>query len=403
LEGTKHTVARIVLFLVAVGVILGIAGGVVWFFMRQMRSAALQPGTPSAPGGGPSLPQALPEGKEDPTGQIDLSSLERTVLGIYLNLRRSEIETPPTRDAAAIAFTIQSGESAATIATRLARQGIIGDAELFRLLLRYWGLDSSLEAGDYSLRGNMTMSEVVTQLRHGRLQAKAVTIREGLRAEELAYLLAGEGLADQEQFIRLVRDDAFQYDFIRDRPATAPKTLEGFLFPDTYQFPIHISTTLLVDTMLQNFDRRVTIEMRQQALDNGLTLFQVLTVASIVEREAVLAEERPIIASVYLNRLRRGIYLEADPTVQYGKGYDSATGRWWPLLRAEELRAIDSPFNTYIHPGLPPGPICSPGLASIEAVLQPAETNYLFFLAKGDGSHAFAETFEEHLENQAKY
>ena len=376
----RHTLIRIVLFLLGVALILGVALGIGWYFLQQMRTAALQPGT-----------------------QVDLSSLERTLLGVYLNLRRTEIDAAPTTDATPIPFTVQAGETGTTIAARLERAGVIRDAELFRLLLRYWGVDQSLEAGDYSLRSNMTMSEVVSQLQHGRLTAKTVTIREGLRAEEVAHLFAVEGLADQEVFIGLVRDDAFHYDFLRDRPATAPKTLEGFLFPDTYEFSVNISTTALIDTMLQNFDRRVTIEMRQQALDNGLTLFQALTLASIVEREAVVADERPIIASVYLNRLRKGIYLEADPTVQYGKGYDAARASWWPLLAAAELRTIDSPFNTYIHPGLPPGPICSPGLASLQAVLSPAETNYLFFLAKGDGSHVFAETFEEHLENQQKY
>ncbi|HNR95759.1 MAG TPA: endolytic transglycosylase MltG [Anaerolineae bacterium] len=380
MKGTRRTIGRIVLFLVAVGVMVGVAGGIVWFFVRQMRAAALQPGA-----------------------EVDLSSLERTLLGFYLNLRRNDIETPPSGSTQQVEFTIQPGESAAAIASRLERLGIIRDAELFRLLLRYWGLDQQLEAGDYALTGNMPMSEVVTQLRHGRLQAKTVTIREGLRAEEVAYLLASEGLAGQEEFIGLVRGDAFQYDFLRDRPATAPHSLEGFLFPDTYQFAVTASATQIIDAMLQNFDRRVTIEMRQQALDEGLNLYQALTLASIVEREAVLAEERPIIASVYLNRLRKGIYLESDPTVQYGKGYDAATGRWWPHISMGELRTVDSPYNTYIHPGLPPGPICSPGLASIQAVLQPAKTNYLFFLAKGDGSHVFAETFEEHLQNQAKY
>jgi len=380
LERTGRTLIRIVLFLVGVALILGIALGIGWFFLQQMRTAALQPGT-----------------------EVDLSSLEKTLLGVYLNLRSDEIEAPPGTDATPIPFTIQEGETGSTIAARLERQGVINDAELFRLLLRYWGVDQSLEAGDYSLRRNMPMSEVVSQLQHGRLSAKTVTIREGLRAEEVAHLLAVEGLADQEEFIGLVRDDAFHYDFLRDRPDTAPKTLEGFLFPDTYQFAVNISTTALIDTMLQNFDRRVTIEMRQQALDSGLTLFQALTLASIVEREAVVAEERPIIASVYLNRLRRGIYLEADPTVQYAKGYDAQNDRWWPALTLEELRTVDSSFNTFIHPGLPPGPICSPGLASIEAVLNPAQTEYLFFLAKGDGTHAFATTYEEHLENQRKY
>jgi len=367
-------------FLLGVVIILGSAGGIAWFLIRQTRDIVLKPGT-----------------------QVDLTSLEKTALGIYLNLRRGEIETTASQDDSSIAFSIQPGENGTTIATRLEQLGIIHDADLFRLVLRYWGVDAKIEAGDYSLRRNMTMGEVASQLQEGRLRAKTITIREGLRAEEIAHLLASEGLADQEEFIRLVRDDTFHYDFLRDRPATAPETLEGFLFPDTYQFPLDTTAESAIDTMLKNFDRRVTIEMRQQALDNGLTLFQALTLASIVEREAILPEERPIIASVYLNRLRKGMYLEADPTVQYARGYDAQTGRWWPQLSAEDLHSIESPFNTYMHPSLPPGPICSPGLASIEAVLKPAQTEYLFFVAKGDGSHAFSVTFEEHLENQGKY
>lgn len=380
MDSSGRTFIRVALFLLGVAVIVGAATTIAWFFLRESRGAALQPGT-----------------------SVDLSSLERTVLGVYLNYRRDEIDTPASSDSTPIPFTIQPGENGATVAVRLERLGVIRDAELFRLVLRYWGVDAQIEAGDYVLRGDMSLSEVVSQLQHGRLQTKTVTVREGLRAEEMAHLLASEGLVDQEEFIQLVRDDAFHYDFLRDRPDDAPKTLEGFLFPDTYQFAVNISTTAVIDAMLQNFDQRITIEMRQQALDAGLNLFQVLTLASVVEREAVVPEERPIIASVYLNRLRRGMYLEADPTVQYAKGYDPEAERWWPSLSLDELRAVDSPFNTFIHPGLPPGPICSPGLASIEAVLDPADTDYLFFHAKGDGSHAFAETFEEHLENQQKY
>lgn len=380
MDSSRHTLTRILLFLLGVAIILTTATVIAWFFVRQVRSAALQPGA-----------------------QIDLTSLEKTLLGIYLNFRRDEIETTPSVDSTPVEFSIRAGENGATVAAHLERLGIVRDAELFRLVLRYWGVDAQIEAGDYLLRRDMPMSEVVSQLQHGRLRAKTVTIREGLRAEEVAHLLASEGLVDQEEFILLVRDDAFHHDFLRDRPSDAPKTLEGFLFPDTYQFPVNITATGLIDVMLQNFDQRVTIEMRQQALDNGLDLFQALTLASIVEREAVVPEERPIIASVYLNRLRRGMYLEADPTVQYAKGYDAQAARWWPRLALDELRAVDSPFNTFIHPGLPPGPICSPGLASIQAVLNPADTEFLFFHAKGDGSHAFAKTFEEHLENQKQY
>lgn len=380
MESSRRTAIRIMLFLLGVVLILSTATVIAWFFVRQVRSAALEPGT-----------------------QIDLTSVEKTLLGIYLNFRRDEIETPPSADGTPIEFSIRTGENGATVAAHLERLGIVSDAELFRLLLRYWGVDAQIEAGDYLLRLDMPMSEVVSQLQHGQLRAKTITIREGLRTEEVAHLMASEGLVDQEEFTLLVRDDAFHYDFLRDRPADAPRTLEGFLFPETYQFAVNITATALIDAMLQTFDQRITIEMRQQALDNGLNLFQALTLASIVEREAVVPEERAIIASVYLNRLRRGMYLEADPTVQYAKGYDPETGRWWPHLSLDELRVVDSPFNTFIHPGLPPGPICSPGLASIEAALNPAETDYLFFYARGDGSHDFAQTFEEHLENQRKY
>jgi UPF0755 protein len=380
LDGSRRTFARIALFLIGVSLILGAAAAIGWVALRQMRGTALQPGT-----------------------RVDLSSLEKTLLGIYLNLRRGEIEAAAGTDNSPVPFTIQPGESGAAVAVRLERERLISDAELFRLVLRYWGVDAQIEAGDYVLHRNMPMTSVVSELQHGRVLAKAITLREGLRAEEMAHLLAVEGLVDQEEFILLVRDDAFHYDFLRDRPSTAPKTLEGFLFPDTYQFPANVSTFEVIDTLLRTFDQRVTIDMRQQALDRGLELYEVLTLASIVEREAVVAEERPIIASVYLNRLQIGMYLEADPTVQYAKGYDPSSDRWWPALSLDELRTVASAFNTFMHPGLPPGPICSPGLASVEAVLQPATTEYLFFHAKGDGSHAFAKTFDEHLENQGKY
>ncbi len=379
MDSGKGIIVRVVLFSIALLIILGSAAGIVWFYMTEIRATS------------------------QPAQTIDLGSMQRAVLGVYLNLRRAEIDTPPSSDSAEVAFTIRVGESATTVADRLEQASIIKDAQLFRLVLRYWGVDNQIEAGDYSLRRDMSISEVIQQLQHGRLTARTVTIREGLRAEEMAHLLAVEGLVDQEEFIALVRDDAFQYDFLRDRPAQAPKTLEGFLFPDTYQFPVNVTTTAVIDEMLRNFDRRVTIEMRQEALDIGLDLYEVLTLASIVEREAVIAEERPIIAGVYLNRLQIGMYLESDPTVQYAKGYDPSSGRWWPSVTLAELRAIDSRFNTYLNSGLPPGPICSPGLASIEAVLNPTASEYLFFLAKGDGSHVFAETFDEHLENQSRY
>jgi UPF0755 protein len=148
--------------------------------------------------------------------------------------------------------------------------------------------------------------------------------------------------------------------------------------------------------------------MRSDAQARGLSLHEVLTLASIVEREARLDAERPIVASVYLNRLAKKLpeadgYLRADPTFQYARGYDPKTGRWWAPFGVDDVKSLDSPYNTFLRPGLPPGPICSPSLASIKAAIYPAETQFLYFYAKGDGSHAFAKTYEEHLKNQSLY
>jgi UPF0755 protein len=156
--------------------------------------------------------------------------------------------------------------------------------------------------------------------------------------------------------------------------------------------------------MLKTFDQRFTPEVRQALRSQGLTIYEAVTAASIVQREAVVPDEGPIIASVYLNRLKEGMYLQADPTVQYAMGYQPDTGQWWKSpMKLDEYASVQSPYNTYLNPDLPPGPICSPSQAALEAVAFPADTNYLFFYAKGDGTHAFAVTYEEHQANIARY
>jgi UPF0755 protein len=337
-------------------------------------------------------------------GSLQMSSLERTLIGLYLNLRKSDIESPAGSDSTAVVFTINPGESAATIAPRLQREGLVADSQLFLYVVRYRGLDAQLEAGEYKLRADMTMEEIIDNLQHGRLREVTVTIPEGKRAEEVAALLEESGIVDSEGFMAAVRSGSTAYDFLSDRPADAPTTVEGYLFPETYRIPVDYDAAQILDLLLSTFGERFTVEMRQAAANEGLTVHQVVTLASIVEREAVVAEERPIIASVYLNRLEQGMYLQSDPTVQYALGYQEDTGQWWKIpMSLDEDVQVDSPYNTYMYPGLPPGPICSPGLASIEAVLNPADTPYLFFFSKFDGSHAFAETYEEHLRNQEQY
>jgi len=335
---------------------------------------------------------------------VQMSSVERALIGVYLNLRKNVIESPASSDSTAVVFAINPGETAATISPRLQREGLVADSQLFLYLVRYRGVDARLEAGEYELRPNMTMDEIIDTLQHGRLRDVTVTIPEGRRAEEVAALLEEAGVVDGEVFMALVRGGSADYDFLSDRPVDAPATLEGFLFPETYRIPVGYDAMQILDLMLGTFGERFSSEMRQAATDKGMTVHQVVTLASIVEREAVVAEERPIIANVYLNRLEQGMYLQSDPTVQYSLGYQEDTGQWWKIpMSLEEDVPVDSPYNTYMYPDLPPGPICSPGLASIQAVLEPAETTYLFFFSKFDGSHAFAETYEEHLRNQELY
>ena len=310
-------------------------------------------------------------------------ALSDLLLRAYLAFRQGEISQPASDDPTPVVFTVEPGETASDIALRLKRLGLIRDAELFRLLARSQGADSKLEAGRYELRANMTMGEIIEALQHGPMEEITVTIPEGWRAEQIADKLAEDVSVDPDRFLDLVRGGQFDYQFLQDRPAGA--TLEGFLFPDTYYFPLQPTAQDIIERMLTNFDRRFTIEMRQKAAQREMTIYEVVTLASIVEREAVVAEERPIIAGVFLNRLAKGMTLEACPTVQYALGYQQDTGQWWKTpLTLEELHRVNSPYNTYLHRGLPPGPICNPGLASMLAVLDPVDTDYLYFLAKGD-------------------
>ena len=336
--------------------------------------------------------------------EISIGSLERIFLGMYLQYRQAEVQAPVRPDDDNLrAFVIESGETGASVAASLEREGLVADGGLFRTLVRYLGIDQQIEAGEYYLRPNMTMEEIAFELQRGRASSITLTIPEGWRAEQIAKALADQDLVDAQRFMEAVQRGGQSYSFLRDRPPGTASSLEGFLFPDTYQIPTHTDVATVLDIMLRNFDARVTPELRSAIASQGKTLYEVVTVASIVEREAVLADELPIIASVYLNRLKKGMYLQADPTVQYAKGYDEESGRWWAHMLQEEAATVKSPYNTFLNPGLPPGPICNPGLATIEAVVYPAQEEYLFFYSKGDGSHAFAVTYEEHLQNQAEY
>jgi len=370
-------VGRVIAFFVALIAIIGAVGGVVWFL------------THSTSGGGSIS-----------IGLCGLSSPDDLLIGAYLDAKAAELEQPAGDDDTPVTFVVEPGETATDIAARLKRKGLISDAELFRRYAQYHGLDAGIETGEFTLRQTMTIPEIAQALQQGQRPEQVVTIQEGLRLEQVAAAVAAQTSISRQEFLSLAttgwRDSGFAFDFLADLPPAA--TLEGFLFPETYRLPEEPAATDLLGRMLETFGARVTPEMQAAAANRGLSVYELVTLASIVEREAVLDEERPIIAGVYHNRLDAGWFLDACPTVQYALG---TPDHWWPQFTLEATE-VDSPYNTYRNLGLPPGPICSPGLASIRAAAYPADTDYYFFLAdctKNDGSHLFAVTHEEHLRN----
>ncbi|MCL5266062.1 MAG: endolytic transglycosylase MltG [Chloroflexi bacterium] len=342
------------------------------------------------------------------TGTV-LVARQQTVTEIGIWALAREFDTRPSNDPSAVTFVVAQGDTAASVAQRLERQKLISNALLFRVMSKLRGADSHLEAGEYQLRRNMTTNEIIDELQQNRFMGSRITVVEGWRVEEIADLLQRRGVVNRDEFLKLVNTPPFDADFLRSRPAGV--SLEGYLFPDTYRVPPGITSDEVIEQMLENFGQRFSPAMREQAARAGLSIHQVVTLASIVEREAVVPEERPIIASVYLNRLKEGMLLQADPTVQYAvyNASQSAPGRgdarpdyWKKGLTSADLQ-VDSPYNTYRYKGLPPGPIANPGLASIKAVLQPANTTYLYFVATENGAHAFANTLDEHNRNVEKY
>lgn len=335
-----------------------------------------------------------------PTGlgppSAELSPVERTTLGLYLLVNRGALVRPGEPPFRQAAIDIEPGMDAGAVATELHRLGVLEAPELFRRYLRYRGLDTTVEAGRYQVSSGMSIVELADMLQQARASRYTITIPEGWRREEIAEALGALGLSfTPADFLAATR---------RPPPAWAgappsAKDLEGFLFPDTYQLGPEMSASDVAQMMLETFEARVGDSLRAGFAAQGLTTFEAVTLASIVEREAAVAAERPLIASVFLNRLDLGIPLQADPTVQYALGR-SASGWWKAPLTADDL-GIDSLYNTYRYAGLPPGPIASPGLAALASVADPTPSGYLFFRAACDGSgaHLFATTFEDHLRN----
>ena len=376
---------RFSIFVVSILAIILVGTTTWWYF-----SARYKPSEPS------------PEGRPP----ISFDSPDDLYFSVVLRYRYEELVTPAGEDDTPVQFVIELGETASGIAQRLEEEGLISDAGLFKTYVRFHDLDANLEAGEHTLRQTMTMEDIAVTLLYAQQREIQITILPGWRLEQIAEMLGEETVINPDEFLLVARSGAFSYSFLSDRPVGA--SLEGYLVADTYRIPSTANATDLIERLLEQFGALVTADMRRAAQAQGLSLHQLVTLASIVEREALLDSERPIVASVYLNRLAEQLpeadgYLRADPTYQYVRGYDPVTGRWWAPFGVDDVQSLDDPYNTFLYKGLPPGPICSPSFESIKAVAYPAETEYLYFYAKGDGSHAFAKTYEEHLQNQALY
>jgi len=379
-----RTIFRLIVFVIAIAAIVIILGAGYWAFSSQTEATAA-----SISLGDASVARSP-------------QNIEEFILGFYLQTQSEAINNALSDDPSAVPFTVEIGETAVSIAGKLQEQGLISDSNLFRLFLRYNGLDSSLEAGDYELRRNMNMREIAETLQKASFEEITVTIPEGWRAEQVAELLTQQDIMDGALFLAAVRQGVgVDHPLLADRPAGA--SYEGYLFPDTYRLPVDASPEELIERMLANLASKIPANAVELAGAQGYTFFEILTIASIVEREAVVADERPTIASVYLNRLAQGMPLQADPTVQYAMGYQTDSGQWWKTpVTLDEYSQVNSPYNTYLNFGLPPGPISNPGASAVNATLQPEQTDYLFFMGcGGEGRHLFAVDYAVHQANVA--
>jgi UPF0755 protein len=324
-----------------------------------------------------------------------LPGWQTPLLAAYLLLRRTDIDSPAGDPRVSTVVEIEQGETAADAVARLADAGVIDDPFLLRTYLRYRGLDVGVEAGRYSLEGSQTVREIAAALQRAVDSRYTLLVVEGWRREQIAQALGQMQLEfSPADFLSATRrPPPF------DDGAPAP-TLEGFLFPDSYRLDPRWTADDVASLLLDAFARRVDRDMQRAFEDRGLTTLEAVTLASVIEREAALPDERPIIASVFLNRLAMDMKLQSDPTVQFALGLQPDGGWWKSELSVSDLET-DSPYNTYLYAGLPPGPIANPGLDSLRAVADPAETGYYYFRAACDdsGAHVFSETFEEHLQN----
>jgi UPF0755 protein len=290
--------------------------------------------------------------------------------------------------------SLPPGTGVSGIATRLADAGVVPDPWTFRLAARLSGADRRLQAGEYRFAGETSPFEVVWRLSTGDVYTHPVTFPEGLTIKEMAAIFEHSGVGSARDFEAAAGDPA-----LAASVGPSLKSLEGYLFPDTYPLPRHVDADTAVHAMVTRFNQAFDAGLKADAESRGLSTHEVVTMASIIEKETARPEERPIVSAVYYNRLKIHMPLQCDPTVIYAM---MLANKWNGNIRRDDLQ-INSPYNTYRFPGLPPGPIASPGRASLEAAVRPADVPYLYFVSRNDGSHVFATTLEEHNRNVLKW
>ena len=284
---------------------------------------------------------------------------------------------------------VNPGMTAKDIGELLYDKGLISNVTMFRVIARLDGLESSLQAGEYAFTKDMSMHEIVDRLSAGETVYTLLVIPEGYTVEQIAKLIEEKHIGSAAVFKELARN--YKNGYSQSNPAVN-YSAEGFIFPATYKVAKGTTEEQLLQQMMVQFNEKFTDEMKNQAQNEGMSVQDVIILASLVEKEAQLPKDRPLIAGVFLNRLKRDMPLQSCATIQYILGYPKAE------LSVQDTE-IPSPYNTYQNKGLPPGPIANPGIEAIKAVLNPAETSYLYFVADKKGAHHFSTTYEEHLEN----
>lgn len=286
------------------------------------------------------------------------------------------------KDTTPVVFVVKSGDGAKTIASNLTVDNLIRSPTGFYVLVKILGIERQIQAGEFRLNRAMNAKDIAAELTHGTSD-RWITTLEGWRDEEIATKLSKDLNIPEVEFLKY--------------------TKEGYMFPDTYLIPQDASAAAVAQIFLDNFDKKVTARMRTDAKKSGLTLDQVLVMASIVEREGRSAQDRPVIAGILLKRLKAEWPLEVDATLQYALGYQAGDKTWWKKYLDDADKKIDSPFNTYMNTGLPPTPICNPGLESITAVIYPTDSDYWYYIHDTTGAVHYAKTILEHNANITKY